>query len=77
MTGYETNLIKLIAFSLEKHTTELKNLNTNIQNLNTNIENINTSLQAVANEFNTFNAHFYNCITKDEHGYVWFRVWLP
>lgn len=76
MTGYESNLLKLIPLALEKHTTELKNLNTNIQNLNINLENINSSLQGVAREFNTFNNVLLKTIVTTKDDLSGFRCWL-
>lgn len=88
LSGYESNLIKLMVECLDKHTTELKNLNTNLNTLNTNLTNLNTNLDVkltdlstkisdLTGQFDIFNQQFNKCITMDDIGYTWFRVWLP
>ena len=88
LSGYESNLIKLMVECLDKHTTELKNLNTNLNTLNNNLVTLNTNLDVklddlsnkiygLTGQFDTFNGRFNSCLVIDEIGRYWFRVWLP
>lgn len=88
LSGYESNLLKLMVECLDKHTTELKNLNTNLNTLNNNLTNLNTNLDVkltdlsnkiygLTGQFDIFNGRFNTCLAIDEQGRYWFRVWLP
>ena len=88
LSGYESNLIKLMVECLDKHTTELKNLNTNLNTLNNNLTTLNANLgvklddlsnkiYGLTGQFDTFNGRFNSCLVVDEQGRYWFRVWLP
>lgn len=74
LSGYESNLLKLIVECLDKHTTELKNLNTNLDKINTtlttysqkldnindNLINLNQKIDNVTHN-NCINANFKEC----------------
>lgn len=61
LSGYESNLLKLMVECLDKHTTELKNLNTNLNTLNNNLvtfdTNLNTNLNTLNNNLVTLNTN--------------------
>jgi hypothetical protein len=61
LSGYESNLIKLMVECLDKHTTELKNLNTNLNTLNNNLVTFDTNLNT---NLNTLNINLANLNTN-------------
>lgn len=87
LSGYESNLLKLMVECLDKHTTELKNLNTNLNTLNTNLTNLNTNLDVkltdlsnkingLNGQFDTFNTFLYSMMVRSEQDDYGLRVWL-
>lgn len=87
LSGYESNLLKLMVECLDKHTTELKNLNTNLNTLNTNLTNLNTNLDVkltdlsnkiygLTEQFDTFNGRVWSMMVRSEQDEYGLRVWL-
>lgn len=87
LSGYESNLIKLMVECLDKHTTELKNLNTNLNTLNTNLTNLNTNLDVKLTDLSTkingltgqldmFNGRVWSMMVRSEQDEYGLRVWL-
>ena len=87
LSGYESNLLKLMVECLDKHTTELKNLNTNLNTLNTNLTNLNTNLDVklsdlstkisdLTGQFDIFNGRMYSMMVTSQQDLQGLRVWL-
>jgi len=80
LSGYENNLLKLMVECLDKHTTELKNLNTNLTNLNSKLDTLNSSFANsdtnFIREFNIFNNRLYDMMVLTTTGEQGLKVWL-
>lgn len=77
LSGYESNLFKLMVECLDRQNKQLENLNTNLTNLNNNLTGLNEKFNTFNYNFDLFNGRFLSCIVLDDKGNYWFRVWTP